>query len=359
MIKKQDIAAPRTVQDMERRYKFGKTFAETMGLAKEASKAAEKAEETVENLDSEAVFNLLTENGTKGGFFIGNGENGTTEGDIYINAAYIKAGILSGDLIKAGVIQSADGGVMIDMDNGVSSLARGVSAEFESASWDDVLLPEIADFILSEADKMADNTIKDLAIRIPEGILGAAIVTLYKYTDTNGRLKLYARFMWNDGSISHMSAYTYGSGAWSWTSGSPAMAWSSPSAPNEIISNGVGAMSFYDPSGNDANTCVNPPMYLGFEYRTTELWGGKPVYTQMVYLGYLTGTNKAVNVGVDYTKVIDLKVIAYGSGFATVLPMYGGGNIYAYAFMQGTSVAVSIPRDSSTNYAYAVIKYTK
>lgn len=127
----------------------------------------------------------------------------------------------------------------------------------------------------------------------------------------------------------------------------------------EIISNGVGAMGFHDPTGNDVTTWVNPPMYLGFEYRTTELWGEKPVYTQMVYLGYLTGTNKAVNVGVDYTKVIDLKVIAYGSGFATVLPMYGGGNIYAYAFMQGTSVAVSIPRDSSTNYAYAVIKYTK
>lgn len=271
------------------------------------------------------------------------------DGKIYIN----------GEFMKIGTIASRNGGVMIDMDNGVSSLARGVSAEFESASWDDVLLPEIADFILSEADKMADNTIKDLAIRIPEGVFGAAIVALYKYTDINGTLKLFARFMWNDGSISHMSASKYGSGAWSWTGGSPAMAWSSPSAPNEIISNGVGAMSFYDPSGNDVNTWVNPPMYLGFEYRTTELWGGKPVYTQMVYLGYLTGTNKAVNVGVDYTKVIDLKVIAYGSGFATVLPMYGGGNIYAYAFMQGTSVAVSIPRDSSTNYAYAVIKYTK
>lgn len=100
MIKKQDIAAPRTVQDMESRYKFGKTFAETMGLAKEASKAAEKAEETVESLDSESVFNLLTENGTKGGFFIGNGENGTVKGDIYINAEYIKAGTLTADEIK-------------------------------------------------------------------------------------------------------------------------------------------------------------------------------------------------------------------------------------------------------------------
>lgn len=100
MIKKQDIAAPRTVQDMERRYKFGKTFAETMGLAKEASKAAEKAEDKVDSLDSEAVFNLLTENGTKGGFFIGNGENGTVEGDIYINAEYIKAGIVAADEMK-------------------------------------------------------------------------------------------------------------------------------------------------------------------------------------------------------------------------------------------------------------------
>lgn len=56
MIKKQDIAAPRTVQDMERRYKFGKTFAETMGLAKEASQTAERAEETLDSLFAKDIF---------------------------------------------------------------------------------------------------------------------------------------------------------------------------------------------------------------------------------------------------------------------------------------------------------------
>lgn len=103
----------------------------------------------------------------------------------------------------------------------------------------------------------------------------------------------------------------------------------------------------------------NPPMQPGVEYRTTERHDGNPVYVKRVNLGYLTGTNKAVDVGISFSKVIDLKVIAYGSGFATVLPMYGGGNLYAYAFMQDTSVAVSIPRNSASDYAYAVIKYTK
>ena len=353
MIKKQDIAAPRTVQDMERRYKFGKTFAETMGLAKEASKAAEKAEETVESLDSEAVFNLLTENGTKGGFFIGNGENGTVEGDIYINAAYIKAGILSGDLIKAGVIQSADGGVKIDLNKGVGNLARGTYVTFAQTDWES-FLDNVTEFMSEELNKMQSDTVKDFTIRAVKGGMTAATISLHKYANTHGTQIASARFSWGDGSVGIMSAVPNGD-VWEWENlyQPERMVFVSPGTDHAS-----GSLYYSHPESNDL-IWVNPQMIAGEEYRTTEFWDGQPVYTQLVWLGYLTGTNKAVNVGVDYTKVIDLKVIAYGSGFATVLPMYGGGNIYAYAFMQGTSVAVSIPRDSSTNYACAVIKYTK
>lgn len=104
---------------------------------------------------------------------------------------------------------------------------------------------------------------------------------------------------------------------------------------------------------------VNPQIATGEEYRTTEKWLGKPVYTKAVYLGYLTGNGKIVDVGVNYANVLDLKVIAYGGSFSTVLPMYGSATIYAYAFMEGTKVSVSLPKDCSSNYAYAVIKYTK
>ena len=54
---KQDRAAPRTVSDILRKYNFGRTFAETMGLAKAAQTTAiyaantsEKTEEKVDNL---------------------------------------------------------------------------------------------------------------------------------------------------------------------------------------------------------------------------------------------------------------------------------------------------------------------
>ena len=118
MIKKQDIAAPRTVQDMERRYKFGKTFAETMGLAKEASKTAEKAEETVESvsrkLTHEEIFNLLTKDGTLEGLYRGE------DGELYVNAKYMVTGVLA----------SKDGeSVFIDLDNGRATLTGSLTTE--------------------------------------------------------------------------------------------------------------------------------------------------------------------------------------------------------------------------------------
>ena len=219
MIKKQDIAAPRTVQDMERRYKFGKTFAATMGLAKEASKAAEKAEETVESLDSEAVFNLLTENGTKGGFFIGNGENGTVEGDIYINAAYIKAGILSGDLIKAGVIQSADGGVKIDLNNGYGNLARSQTIWLDGYDADAMpigITEQLKGFLTEKARKLreaVDNQngrAQDYTIRVgtltdEEGYPNFGEVTMQVFRSPAGPIRAGVSFEWWNGNISHMT----------------------------------------------------------------------------------------------------------------------------------------------------------
>ena len=105
---------------------------------------------------------------------------------------------------------------------------------------------------------------------------------------------------------------------------------------------------------------VNPQMATGVEYRLTERWLGKPVYTKVIYLGYLTGTSKAVEAGVSYANVVDLKVVTYNtSGFFTVLPMFSGGTLAAAAYMTGTKVGISIPKSSDTTEAYAVIKYTK
>lgn len=115
MSAKQDRAAARTVTDLERKYKFGETFAEVMGYATDARQSAEEAEvaakeakTAVNNLDQDEIFNRLTNNGEAMGIY-------REDGQIYINASYIMAGILNADFIKTGVITSADGTVKIDI----------------------------------------------------------------------------------------------------------------------------------------------------------------------------------------------------------------------------------------------------
>lgn len=111
---KQDRTAPRTPADLENKYNFGKTFAEMMGLAEDAGKAADEArtaadaaQKVVNGLDQDKVFNLLTNNGANQGIF--RDENG----EIYINASYL----------AAGVIRSADGSVEIDLLNNTVKIA--------------------------------------------------------------------------------------------------------------------------------------------------------------------------------------------------------------------------------------------
>lgn len=112
MSEKQDRARARTATDLEYKWNFGKSFAEVMGVATDARTAAEEAKTAVGNLDSslntEELFNRLTNNGTTQAIYRENGE-------IYINASYIKSGQLSSDMIKAGVIRSTDYAV-VDVD---------------------------------------------------------------------------------------------------------------------------------------------------------------------------------------------------------------------------------------------------
>lgn len=122
MIKKQDIAKARTPADLEQRYKFGQSFAEVAGLAQDAQKAADvaqkaadEAKEALSDLDQEAIFNLLTNNGAILGLFMENGQ-------LYINASYLKSGKISADLIDtnslvAEKLTSADGDNRLVIDS--------------------------------------------------------------------------------------------------------------------------------------------------------------------------------------------------------------------------------------------------
>lgn len=98
---KQDGYASRTTADLERKYNFGQTFAEVYGLVEEAQKTADEAKEAYDNLDQEAIFNLLTNFGAAQGVYRGN------DGNLYINASYIRSGTLSGNNLKvaAGIVE--------------------------------------------------------------------------------------------------------------------------------------------------------------------------------------------------------------------------------------------------------------
>ncbi len=102
---KQDRQGVRTASDLERKYRFGQTFAEVLGIANDAQDLANEAKDAVNNLDAsltpDEVFNRLTNNSTDQGIY-------REDGKIFVNASYIKTGFISSDLIKAGVIRSLD-----------------------------------------------------------------------------------------------------------------------------------------------------------------------------------------------------------------------------------------------------------
>ena len=95
---KQDRVYPRKASDLEQKYNFGKSFAEAMGLAEDAMRTAEEAKKTAgevdENLTSEEIFNRLTNNGDLQGLYRGD------DGDLYVNANYIKSGEIDANIVK-------------------------------------------------------------------------------------------------------------------------------------------------------------------------------------------------------------------------------------------------------------------
>ena len=95
MNNKQDRAYARTAADLERKYNFGKTFAEVFGLIDGVKDDTEQAiKELDQALNHDEIFNRLTNYGKVQGIYREND-------NIYINASYIKSGKLAADYIDA------------------------------------------------------------------------------------------------------------------------------------------------------------------------------------------------------------------------------------------------------------------
>lgn len=126
---KQDGYASRTPADLERKYKFGETFAEVFGLVTDARKIAEEAQSAIEGLDQEQIFNLLTNNGKAQGIYRDD------KGDVYVNASFIRSGTLSDEQLPSSVALKSeipkalselvnDKGFVVE--SGVTTIVKGV-----------------------------------------------------------------------------------------------------------------------------------------------------------------------------------------------------------------------------------------
>lgn len=96
MSSKQDRHGARTAADLEYKYNFGKSFAEVYNLIADVQKGSENAVNDLDaKLDPEEIFNRLTNYGKVQGIYRGE------DGDVYVNATYIKSGKLAAEYIDA------------------------------------------------------------------------------------------------------------------------------------------------------------------------------------------------------------------------------------------------------------------
>ena len=103
---------------------------------------------------------------------------------------------------------------------------------------------------------------------------------------------------------------------------------------------------------------INPPMNVGYEFRTTERYNGKPVYVKSIDLGVLpSNSSKEVSIGVDNIENVISVSGTSSNGFAFPVPLHGSdGSIDV--IVSRASIKV-ITYATQTISSVAVIKYTK
>ena len=107
---------------------------------------------------------------------------------------------------------------------------------------------------------------------------------------------------------------------------------------------------------------VNPPMAAGVEYRTTERYLGKPVYTKLVDCGVgPNATRKRVSAGISN---VDRAVSANGSWGNMSIPYEwfsgdAGGAQAITITLNDTYIDIASTVNYSGRTIYALIKYTK
>ena len=105
---------------------------------------------------------------------------------------------------------------------------------------------------------------------------------------------------------------------------------------------------------------ITPPMIVGVEYRTTERYNGKPVYTKVFDFGALPNSSvKSITHGLSPTSIVGLHGTSADGKF--FFPCASGnaavGRVDLY--IQASTISITTTVDWSNVNAYITVKYTK
>lgn len=108
---------------------------------------------------------------------------------------------------------------------------------------------------------------------------------------------------------------------------------------------------------------VNPAMALGIEYRTAEMYNGRPVYVKLVDFGALpNSTSKAVQYSND-TSCRPISVSGTWDNQSNTMPIESGSSGFPNQLLSigalGQNIIITTHSDYSSYTAYALVKYWK
>lgn len=104
-----------------------------------------------------------------------------------------------------------------------------------------------------------------------------------------------------------------------------------------------------------------PPLLAGKEYRTTERWQGKPVYTKLLNFGAMPNNSSAyLVVSEEAITLVSMRVIRHGN-YPQEFPVYQGTTLYAMSYYQQSANRLYIETKADlTGYtAVGIVKYVK
>lgn len=112
---------------------------------------------------------------------------------------------------------------------------------------------------------------------------------------------------------------------------------------------------------NDATEWINPPMVAGNEYRTTERWNRKVVYTKLIHCGTVTTGKNTIPTSLSGITAIVKYVAHIGVIPLPYLPngLNTADGYFATAGVQDDNIYLNVGSPLSGRTAYVQIWYTK